>query len=366
LPLELDGASNITIANLHMYRVVSSSQPFAYAIKATNSKAIRFRNVHCYSNSKVSFDNTIYDPVHRSEVRQREFSWLTITGNAPPQFTKDSSPLLADGAKLEKIATGFFNISGGAIDRAGNFYFVDPKWQTIYRCSARSHVVSKVRDAPLEPVQLVFDKAGDLIVISSAAKGSIYSFKPDAPDNDVTLLKPESAQPRPEMIPVLPVDYWGNADDFIEKIQTAKSYQFLSPDNSVFIPAGEDFVSGQLYYGAKMHDVLRAFGMAPAIPGHPFYVSDEAEQKTYSGHVRADGTLSSLKLFAERGGEGLAVDTYGDVYMAAGQVFVYNSSGQLIETIDIPERPSQLVFGGSDGKTLFIPARSSLYAIRTR
>ena len=366
LPLEIDNSTNITVANLHMYRVVSSYQPFPYAIKVTNSHNIRLRNVHCYSNSKVSFDNAIYDPLRRSEVRQREFSWLTISGDAPRRSKKESSSLFAEGAKIEKIAGGFFNISGGAVDRAGNFYFVDPKWQTIYRYSPATQVVSKIRDNPLEPVQLVFDKSGDLIVISSAGNGTVYSLKPDAPSDDVTLLKPEPSQPRSEMIPVLPVDYLGNADDFTKKIEIAKPYHFVSADKSVFIPAGQDFVTGQLYYGAKIHDVLRAFGMAPAAPGHPFYISDEAEEKTYSGHVNPDGTLSNLKLFAERGGESLAVDNQGNVYLAAGQVFVYNSSGRLIDTIDIPERPSQLVFGGPDGKTLFIPARTSLYAVRTR
>jgi len=34
--------------------------------------------------------------------------------------------------------------------------------------------------------------------------------------------------------------------------------------------------------------------------------------------------------------------------------------------IQTPERPAQLVFGGKDGKKLFVDARSSLYAVRTR
>jgi gluconolactonase len=32
----------------------------------------------------------------------------------------------------------------------------------------------------------------------------------------------------------------------------------------------------------------------------------------------------------------------------------------------VPERPLQLVFGGADRQTLFIPARTSLYSVRTR
>jgi sugar lactone lactonase YvrE len=38
----------------------------------------------------------------------------------------------------------------------------------------------------------------------------------------------------------------------------------------------------------------------------------------------------------------------------------------LIETLDVPERPSQIVFGGPDHKTMFIAARSSLYSVRLR
>jgi sugar lactone lactonase YvrE len=38
----------------------------------------------------------------------------------------------------------------------------------------------------------------------------------------------------------------------------------------------------------------------------------------------------------------------------------------LIDTVEVPERPIQLVFGGKDGQTLFIAARSSLYAVRVK
>lgn len=95
-------------------------------------------------------------------------------------------------------------------------------------------------------------------------------------------------------------------------------------------------------------------------------LSDESEQKTYVGEVGVDGAISNLRLFAEQGGEYVTVDEKGNVYIAAGQVFVYDPSGHLIDTIEIPERPSQLLFGGSDGHTLFILARSSLYVVQTR
>jgi sugar lactone lactonase YvrE len=95
-------------------------------------------------------------------------------------------------------------------------------------------------------------------------------------------------------------------------------------------------------------------------------VSDEEELQTYRATIDEAGGLTDVKLFAEAGGEGLAVDSQGNVYIAAGQIFVYNPTGKLIETIEVPERPLQLVFGGSDGKTLFIAGRTSLYAVGTR
>jgi hypothetical protein len=366
LPLEIRDSNEITVANLHMYRVVSSYQPFPYAIKVSNSKNIWFRNVHCYSDSKASFDNAVYDQTHNVELRQREFSRLNISGNAPQLVPKPPSPVIAEGAKLEKVAGGFFNMSGGAIDASGNPYFVDAKWQTIYRWSAATRQFSKVRDHPLDPVQLAFDKAGDLIMISYAGKGTIYSFNPNLPDGDITLLTAQAAAPRPGVTAVLPVNYWRNENDFTEAALAKKPYQFLSSDGSTFIPAGKDFVSGELYYGSKLHDVLRAFGMAPVIAGQPFYVSDESEDKTYAATVGDDGNISDLKLFVEQGGESVTVDEKGNVYIAAGQVFVYDPAGNRIDTIEVPERPSQLLFGGNDGKTLFILARNSLYAVETR
>src|SRR5580692_3415738 len=366
LPLDIRDSSNITFANLHMYRVVSSYQPFKYAASITNSSDIRFRNLHCYSDSKVSFDNTVYDGTHKIEIRQREFSWLTVSGNAPPSKLPEPSHVLAEGAKVEKLAGDFFNISGGAVDSSGNVYFVDAKWQTIYRWSAATRQLSKVRDNPLDPVQLVFDKAGDLMVISSAGKGSVYSFKPGSQDDDMTVLEAVPATPRPGMTAVLPVNYWRNENDFREAVSVKKPYQFVSQDGSTFLPAGKDFVTGELYYGSKFNDLLQAFGMAAAVAGQPYYVSDESEQKTYVGDVGVDGAISNLRLFAEQGGEYVTVDEKGNVYIAAGQVFVYDPSGHLIDTIEIPERPSQLLFGGSDGHTLFILARSSLYAVQTR
>ncbi|HEU4636741.1 MAG TPA: glycosyl hydrolase family 28-related protein, partial [Edaphobacter sp.] len=369
LPLSIENSSNITVANYHSYRVVSSYQPFLNAIHVANSHDIRLRNIHVYGDNKVSFDNSVVVEDGKPElVRNREFAWMTIdTAKSDHEATAvKPSTVLADGAKVKRLTGGFYNISGAAVDPAGQLYFVDAHWKRIYRWSPEQNRAEIVRDSPLDPVQLVFDKAGDLMVVSYDGDGTVYSFRPDALNDEITLLRPEKAAARESATPVLPENYWRNENDFVKAVPVAKPYQYVSPDGSTFIPAGEDFVTGALYYGTKMADVLRAFGLGRAEPGKLFYVSDESYQKTYAGEVGADGTLKNLKLFAENGGESVTQDTNGNVYIAAGQVYVYSPSGELIDTIKVPERPIDLVFGGKDGKTLFILARTSLYSVQVK
>jgi sugar lactone lactonase YvrE len=366
LPLEIRDSKNLLIANMHIYRVVSSYQAAPNAILVSRSTDIRLRNIHCYSDSKASFDNAVYDQTSGINVRQREFAWLDISGKTTAPNAKLKSTVLEDQADIKKLAGGFFNISGAAVDKAGNVYFVDAKWQTIYRWSVADKQLSKVRDNPLDPVQLAFDRAGNLMVISYAGNGTVYSFDPNSKSVNITLLQAQFAVARPGLTPILPVDVWRNENDFVQAVSVKKPYQFVSLDGTTFIPAGNDFVSGELYYGSKIHDVLRAFGMAPVTPGKKFYVTNEEGQTTYSAAIDSFGGIEDLQLFQHVGGESVTTDQAGNVYIAAGQIFVYDSAGKYLETIEIPERPSQLLFGGPDGRTLFIAARTSLYAVQTR
>jgi len=373
LPLEISRSRNITIANYHGYRVISSYQPFCCAVKVSDSSDIRIRNMHTDSNSKVAFDNSLVaaptpriesDTTAHAEVRPREFASLDIPGNsAQPQNTAAS--VLEPGAHVERLATGFFNISGAATDNDGQLYFVDAHWQRIYRWSPPTREAVVIRDTPLEPVNLAFDKSGELLVVSYAGKGTVYSFRPDSPpdssDAQLTMLAPQAAAPRPGMIPVRAVDAWESND-----IATPRPYQYISPDHSIFIPAAEDFIQGTLSWGTKMADILHAFGIAKAVPGQPFYVSDEAQEKTYKANVTDSGTITDMQLFADAGGESVIQDKTGNVYLAAGQVQVYSPDGKLIGRIDVPERPINLVFGGPDHRTLFILTHASLYSVRTK
>jgi sugar lactone lactonase YvrE len=341
-----------------VYRVISTFQPFPWAIKVSNSRDIRFRNVHCYSNSKVSYDSAVYDQTHNVEIRQREFAWLDLSGSAPQPKPIGRSPVVARGA-VEKLAGGFYNISGGAAGPQGDFYFVDAHPQRIYRWNAGARQVSTLTNVPPEPVNLAVDKSGNLVVVSYMGKGAVYALKPQGA---TVPLPPETVATRAGKTFFLPVSDWRLNRESLSR----PTAHFVSPDGTTILPAGADFLSGATSWGVKSSPQIRSFGLASVVPGQPFYVTDEAELTTWAAAVNPDGSLADFRLFAEQGGEGVAVDSRGNVYIAAGQVHVYNPAGKLIDTIAVPERPLQLVFGGADHRTLFIPARTSLYSVRTR
>jgi sugar lactone lactonase YvrE len=346
--------------------VISSYQPFPYAVDVSDSSDIRFRNVHVYSNSKVPFDNSIFDQTYRFEVRPLEFAWLDIRGKPPEQRRQARAPVVAPGAKLTKLVTGFFSISGAAVDPSGDLYFVDAHWQRIYRWSPETREAVIVRSSPLEPVNLAFDRAGDLMVTSYAGKGTVYWFRPGTPEHEVHFLRSEPSIARPGMTAFLAADYWMFNADMTAPVTDKKPYQYISPDHTTFIPASENFVSGELAWGTKTGDVITSYGLEKAVPGRTIYVIDSYQGRTYRAVVDADGTLSNLMLFAEQGGTSLAQDKDGNVYVAAGQVLVFNQSGKQIGTIEVPERPIDLVFGGSDRRTLFILSHHSLFSIDIR
>ncbi|GAJ11338.1 unnamed protein product, partial [marine sediment metagenome] len=82
--------------------------------------------------------------------------------------------------------------------------------------------------------------------------------------------------------------------------------------------------------------------------------------------INKDGTLSNKKFFAPEGSDGMTIDNEGNVYLTTGAVVVYNKKGEKIETIEVPEGPANVCFGGKDKRTLFITARTSFYSVRMR
>ena len=115
-------------------------------------------------------------------------------------------------------------------------------------------------------------------------------------------------------------------------------------------------------------DFDRPNGLAFSPDEKKLYVADSGQPK----HIRvfdvnSDGTVGEGKVFCkiDKGvPDGIRCDADGRVWSSAGDgVQIFAPDGSLIGKILVPESPANLCFGGSDGKTLFITARKSLYSI---
>lgn len=90
----------------------------------------------------------------------------------------------------------------------------------------------------------------------------------------------------------------------------------------------------------------------------------EAPGKIGPGRVLA--ALQQTTATFPKGGDGLTIDTKGNLYVtvpAASSIQVITYEGKTLGMIPIPEQPSNCTFGGPDRKTLFVTARKSVYSM---
>ncbi|AJP73352.1 glycosyl hydrolase family 28-related protein [Sphingomonas hengshuiensis] len=389
IAFDIRNSRNILFANLHAYRVTRTLQPAPVAVQIEGSTDIRFRNVHvnaesgfstCDANgcgtylraSKYPYSNAIRDVTRGGEVREREFAVLDVTDAPPPA----AAPTLAP---VRKLADGFAALGGGAVDAAGRLYFVDRLSHRIHGWTEAGGLTT-IADAPLDPVNLAVDRSGDLLVLSSdGPEGSVYSIAPDKP-NAVRVIAPTPVSERRNARVALPGSFWVNgefrdqydsatdqfttlAEMFARDAAAPKPREYVSPDGSLVLPAYRVWQQGpDNHLGWRFSDTLDTYGWTGGTVGARVYVANASENRSYSALLGVGGALTDLRPFAARGGESVVAGPDRRVYIANGQVFVHAADGAELGRIDVPERPLHLLFGGRDGRTLFILTHHAVYA----
>ncbi|MEM7308740.1 MAG: SMP-30/gluconolactonase/LRE family protein [Planctomycetota bacterium] len=127
-----------------------------------------------------------------------------------------------------------------------------------------------------------------------------------------------------------------------------------------------------------LHDRAMPNGIALSPDETRLYVADTGGHRSHPDpNVR--GVPASVSAWAIDGGnelaaeplwsvqtrcDGMCVDERGFLYTTAKTgITILSPTGEVVVTIDVPEQPANVCFGGKDGRTLFITARTSLYAV---
>jgi hypothetical protein len=384
-PVELDRCKGMSFADIYMFRVIRINEPYPYSIRLWNCSDIEILNLHNFSQIKYTTDLPVYDINKDIEVRPWELQQLLITGkeNRP-------DPLKGELNKADKLAGGFDFTEGITRDSKGNIYFCENRMRRIYKWSAETNSLSLVADYPWKPISLGVDTKDNLLVAfrydpqpglmvdgkpesslfpelpaedrsgtsysgwgNSGFAVRVYSVNPDNPDETIQILPLVPMNTVNQVSKALYVsNKWRDFHDFNTITVRVPEKCFMATDGKTIIP--------------QLYDLARGSSLLEAIPGKPFYTSDEYDKRMVKCDVAQNGTLSNLRYFTEWGEFGSAVDNSGNLYVADGQIIVFDKYGKQLSVIPVPERPSTIQFGGKEKTDLFITGRSGFFRIRTK
>ncbi len=260
--------------------------------------------------------------------------------------------------EVEKIQGGFQFVEGPAKTPDGSIYFTDIPAESIMRLSTDGKIDVFLRPS-LHANGLMYGGEGRLLACQM--DGQLAAI--DLESKEVTVLTKEFEETRFNACNDLVIDRAGGIY-FTDP-------RFRAPDPW---PQGKE----AFYYRdpkgvvTRLGDDLQApNGIALSPDEKTLYVIPSMQAEMMAYPVVSPGKLGPGRLLCrlqqkgsrtDGGGDGLAVDSRGNLYItSATGVQVVSPEGNALGTIEVPEQPANCAFGGPELKTLFITARTGLY-----
>ena len=262
-------------------------------------------------------------------------------------------PGIVTKGEVVQVQTGFVFTEGPTADADGNVYFTDVRANKILKLDTQGKL-STFLDESQGANGLGFDGKGRLIV---AQGGAARIVAIDVSSKQISVLA-DKCDGKPLVRPNdLVVDRQGGV-------------YFTDPDpKSVYYVAADGRVS------RLIDDLPRPNGVILSPDEKTLYVVPSGSPDVLAYPVEAPGKIGGSRVLARleqagsgppRGGDGLAVDSEGNLYLAVPAlkaIQVVSPAGKTLGLISVPENPSNADFGGKDMRTLYITARTSVYAV---
>ncbi len=371
--LEVLNSHDLLFVNTYMYRVSRNITPKLYAAVSDHAENVTFANVKVFSQTRLPFDNSLVDNTSGVQIRAHHFALFVLSNHLAKGTPLPLPPVFAKGAELKQVASGFSNASGLTADpSSGTIYFTDSAMHSVYKyADSTAKLVARTEQMP----QVVgFVAPNSLLAANWERSVSLI----DATTGQVTPVH-EAEIAVPGTVLLLPVGlhneeiqlHWmlqhvgykyrfgSNTATRSDLIPEHRGY-YYAPDNKTALMGGEP---NQPYAAWRWRPLPESSQLLPFPVGASHAITSEDDEKTYEGSMTGPEKLSA-EMILERGGSSVVMDTGGNLYLASSQVFIYDKQHKQIGVLELPERPSSLAWGGPDDRTLFIGARSSLYAIR--
>ncbi|WP_127845584.1 SMP-30/gluconolactonase/LRE family protein [Psychroflexus aestuariivivens] len=256
--------------------------------------------------------------------------------------------------EFEKSTIDFKFTEGPAVDANGNVYFTDIPEQKIWIWTTDNQI-KIFRENSGGANGLYFDKDQNLW----ACEGREGQVSKTSPDGDYKVIASSFMGKSFNQ----PNDIWTDGKG---------GAYFTDPEynETLKLPQG-----GMHVYYIKPNqevirvcsDLVRPNGLIGTPDGKKLYVTDHGDNKTYSYTIEKDGTLTNKSLFLDVGGDGMTIDQNGSIYLTTTDkkaVDVFSSEGKMFYSIALPEKPSNVCFGGKKRDELFITARTSIYKVK--
>ncbi len=257
----------------------------------------------------------------------------------------------ADSATLEKVAETPGMPDGPAWDRAAKrLIFSDVKQQQLY-----------TYDPATGKTELKLDQAGRISAVFIDSQNRLWAS--DHANQRIVLYDAGGTRVIADHQPKDAKPKRGTNDLVVDR--RGGMYHTVTATGEVFYtpPRGDT--------RAVVAGLVTPNGLILSPDGKTLYVAAYVPKQIWAYPVSSDGSVGNPTLFAtmdegpEKGADGMAIDTAGNVYCAGpADIWVWSSRGELIEKIPVPMKPINCTFGDADGKSLYITAGPAVYRIR--